>query len=173
MSERLLARPSGLMSWRYNVFAGPERVGTVFPPIMTGAGAVLLGDVRFEVESPGLLSRSTLLTFQGVQVAASTSSGLFGSKHRVRIEPEIASTESEALDLRLVSALASSRVRVRRLRPSPIAPAPVSEAVGWIARARLFSRDAHIDLPASLPLAVRLYLFAIVLADWRRQSRSG
>lgn len=165
MTGGLLARPAGLLSWRYNVFEGPEKVASVFPHTLTGPGGLWIGPARFEVESPGLLSRATTLTFQGVAVARSDSEDVFRDLHRVDVSSDLIGPDAAPLAFRLISQLGSYRV-------VGIGPAGAEPEGGVIDRRGLFSRDATIDLPPSLPLAVRLYLFAIVLADWRRQSSS-
>ncbi len=154
----LLARPAGLGSWSFIVSDGPQDVARAQVPTVFSGGGLLVRGVPFGFVAE---SRKRLrLLFQGVDVGTAERSGLLGFRYGVQISGDLTDDgQPLALSIRASLGRRTASVELSGTR------------IGRIRKTRLFRRDAEIDLPDALPLAVQTFLLAVVLVEWRREAR--
>lgn len=158
----LVARPDRLGSWSFRIEDGGTPIAAVDLARVRDEGTLRIRDVPFTFAKAGVLSRTTTLSFEGVEVARAERVGALGLRYDVRIAAGLLGT-TEPLHLTLRSSWTRRENRVT----------VGDREVGQIRRRGLFARDAEIDVADALPLGVQAFLLALVVVEWRRAARSS
>ena len=158
----LLARPVGLGSWAFNVFDGPEKVARVATPGFRAPGEVDLLGPLYGFRRPSVLRREWVLSFAGIEVGRAERRSALRRTYGVALGPEISGTGAP----RTLALAASFAYRTFRATEGGV-------DAGRVRRASWIGRDVRVALDPSLPLAARLFVFAVVADEWRLRTRSG
>lgn len=159
------AHPTSLAQASYAIQDGDEEVARL-QLRWREEGVITVGETPFAL---GSNRNRFVLLFEGVEVARAVQPTIWRRRLDVRVNGAM-------LD-RAVARPGAPDVELRLQAKNPLSRTfelfEGERLVGEVRRASVFSRKAVLDLPAFLPLAVRVFLFALVAIQWRRADRQA
>lgn len=148
----LVATPRGIFNWNFVVSRNGAFVGEIEVARIRERGEIRIGNETYSVERTSLLE-GTFVLRQGDRMLASAK------KLSLRRHLEL------AVDGRVLQIKGVLFKRVHRVLEQ-------DRVIGCVAPARLFRREARIDLPNSLSLPVQFFVLWLVLIMWRRDAHA-
>lgn len=151
----LRAEPSGWFTWDYTVYRGGRELTRVSLSWLREKGEFALGGQAYRVAREGWLHGDFVLESEGRVLARATKpSALFRSYE----------VEHEGRRFTLEARHPFTHEFVLRHG---------DREVGRVSPAAWYSREARVELPSRLPLAVRIFVLWLVLILWRRQQNAA
>ncbi len=161
----LAAHPASFAKTAYTILDGDEEVARLTLRLRD-EGVITVGEAPFAL---GGSRHRYVLLFEGVEVARAVQPSAWRRRLEVRVRGAMldrAVARPDAPDVDLVLQAKHPFSRTFELFEG-------ERLAGEVRRASPFSRKAVVDLPAFLPLAVRVFLFALVVIQWRRADRQA
>jgi hypothetical protein len=149
------AVPQRLFSSTIRFYEGGREVAILERPLVGRRPRIRVGDREYRIRRAGWLGLGYVLEDDKRTVAAAEHAGFLPSRYEVM-----------AGDRHLVMKPLGLFQAGFQLRHGDV-------TIGTIRRGGLFSRHAMIDLPASLPLVVRVFLAFLAYAYWRRRAAAA
>lgn len=151
----LRAVPKGLFSWRFAVYdeAG-EEVARLHQSSFREKGSITVNGVECTISrEPGW--GAFMLEAGGDELARAVKPSAFVRRFEISYDGQ---------DYSLQARSAFTRTFVLRRG---------EEAIGTVSAEHPFTRKAQVNLPETLPLAIRLFLLWLVLMSWKRAADSS
>ncbi|MEM8601173.1 MAG: hypothetical protein AAGF99_14730 [Bacteroidota bacterium] len=162
------ARPTGLFSWDYRVYAGGREVAFLDVGLLLEGADLDIGGIPFRLDREGLAGDFTL-AFEGIVIARATKRSLFTGTFDVVLDAPLAETGTTHLLVKRKS-LVSDHFEVFVQGGVPDEP---GARLGMIRKRNMLTRRALVDLPNTFPLGVQVFLLWLAVLMWRRGNRSS
>ena len=151
----LQATPRGWFSWNFLVSEGENDVADIRLAMLREAGELVVQDRTYRVNREGIMSGAFVLHEGDQEIARAEKPSAFRRWFQVR---------HDGKDYMLGAESAFRRKFVLKYGDEP---------VGSVYPANAFTRKCIVDLPADIPLPVRVFMVWLVIILWKRDSDSG
>ena len=151
----LTATPQNWVGWDFEISEGGRQVAVIDQAWWRERGTFSVEGGHFEVRREGLLGAFVLTGRGGQRVAWAEKDNPFTRSFTVHFGGH------------------EYALRAAGVFSQGFEPYRGDQLVGSIRKRGWFSRAANVDLPADLPLAVRVFVFWLVLILWRRAANSS
>ncbi|MEM9996084.1 MAG: hypothetical protein AAF809_00150 [Bacteroidota bacterium] len=163
-SSTLTAKPTSFFSWSYRLYDGDREVALLDHSAFLEQADIKIEGIPFRLDRDGLAGAFTL-AFEGVVVAQATKRSVFSNVFDVMLG------DLDPNDDRAPAAFVLQRASLSSNRF--IVYSATGDAIGSIRRTSVWTRKARVDLPATIPLGVRVFLFWLAVLMWRRSNRGS
>lgn len=150
----LEARPRHLFSQTYDVLTSDRRVAAIDLAAIRSRGRFELDGVEYRIRPEGWTAGVFVLEREGRDVARVERTGWLPARYRVRLEDRSLELRAHGLTRRFT--LWHGGRRLGDIRPR-----------------HLLSRTALFEDAGEVPVAIRVFLLAVIVLRWRRRSRSS
>ena len=151
----LRAVPKGWWSWTFGVFDDQKKIAELSFAWMREAGVLQISDTTYRFYRRGAFSGLFILEGNGEAIAHAEKPSAMIRSFKVQYGGKSYTLEAESIFRRKFV-----------LRDG-------GSAIGSIIPESACCRDAQIDLPAELPLPVRLFMVWLTLLLWKRAADSA
>jgi hypothetical protein len=155
ITEMLQATPRGWFSWNFVLSDGEEEIADIRLAMLREAGELVVDGKTYRVNREAIMSGAFVLTKDSLELARAEKPSAFQRSFQV-------SQDGRSYTLGAESALRRRFVLKEN-----------GQLVGSVYPVSAFSRKCAVDLPAEIPLPVRVFMVWLVIILWKRDSDSA
>ena len=150
----LRAEPNSAFSWDFTVYEDGHAVAEIDLAWIREAGEVVIGDVACTMYRDGMLG-DFILEAGGFVLVRAVKFSMFLREFEITYDDQQFTLKAQSA-LARTFALLQDDVRIGVIEPD-----------------HLFTRKMTVDLPETLPLAVRVFIVWLVIVMWKRAAQSA
>jgi hypothetical protein len=151
----LIAIPKQWFSWKFTVTDGSQPVAEIDISQWREKGRLTVEGVDYRVYRENMMSGDFILESAGSVVARAQKPSAFHRTFEISHDGDHYTLQAESAFRRTFLLLSGER------------------QIGSLSPERMMSRRAAVDLPAELPLAVRVFVIWLALILWKRAADAG
>jgi hypothetical protein len=149
------AIPKHWFSWDYTILENDVNVAHLDLSVWREKGTLTVNGEDYDVYREGLLSGKFILEQQGTPLATAIKASAFRQSSTITFADDEYELKPKSMFTRGFVLLQGSH------------------QVGSVSPTNMLMRKAAVDLPAHLPLAVRVFIVWLAVILWKRQSEAG